>query len=85
MDDLSMTIETPGGTNIAAFTREFPERAVWWEGMEALAPDSSARTAARWSKQYTRAELCEFMCRLGDWALRTEGALCQADGGECFA
>jgi len=71
--------------NIAAFTREFPERAAWWERMEALASNLSARSGAHWSKRYTRAEMRDFMARQGDWALRTEGALCQADGGECFA
>lgn len=34
-------------------------------------------------KIYTRAELRKFMERQGDWALNTEGALCQANDGEC--
>lgn len=71
--------------NIAAFTREFPDRAAWWERMEALASGLTSGSAAHWSKRYSRAEMRDFMARQGDWALGTEGALCQADGGECFA
>jgi len=71
--------------NIAALARDFPERAAWWEGMERLASLLTSGTAAYWSKRYTRKELREFMERQGDWALSTEGALCQANDGECFA
>ena len=39
----------------------------------------------RFSQRYTRAEMRDFMARQGDWALSTEGALCQADDGECMA
>lgn len=111
--------------NVAAFARSFPERAAWWEQMEAFISglwpslprwqrlrriltieptlgrdlrqaygrpirpsviDSIVqrpRSTAQWSKRYTRAELREFMERQGDWALTTEGVLCQADDGEC--
>ena len=77
--------------HVAAFTRDFPERAAWWERMEEKATDlSNAKgmtpgRGAWWSKRYTRRELREFMERQGDWALSTEGALCQADDGECMA
>lgn len=70
--------------NLAALSREFPERHAWWEKMEALASDLTSGSAATWSKRYTRRELREFIERQGDWALSTEGALCQADDGECM-
>lgn len=73
--------------SIGALTREFPERAAWWERMEALASSISRpgkpRSAATFSKRYARAEMRDFMERQGDWALSTEGALCQASEGDC--
>lgn len=71
--------------HVAAFTREFPERAEWWERMEAVASELTSGAGATFSKRYSRAELRDFMERQGDWALSTEGALCQADDGECMA
>jgi 3'-phosphoadenosine 5'-phosphosulfate sulfotransferase (PAPS reductase)/FAD synthetase len=70
--------------NLAALSRDYSTRAGWWEGMESLATELTTGTAAQWSKRYTRAELRDFMERQGDWALSTEGVLCQADHGECF-
>lgn len=70
--------------NVAALAREYPDRAKWWEDMEALASELTSGTAATFSKRYSRAEMRDFMERQGDWALSTDGALCQADGGECF-
>lgn len=69
--------------NVAAFIREYPERAAWWEDMEARVAKTARGKSAQWSKRYSRSELREFMERQGDWALSTEGALCQADDGEC--
>ncbi|MBD9528994.1 phosphoadenosine phosphosulfate reductase family protein [Paracoccus sp. PAR01] len=75
--------------HVAAFTREFPVRAAWWERMEALTAQitrpGKPTTGATFSKRYSRAEIRDFMERQGDWALNTEGALCQADDGECTA
>lgn len=76
--------------NIAAFVREFPERAEWWEAAErrvaALeASKGRPKDNAQFSTRFSRTELREFMDRQGDWALSTEGALCQAIGGECMA
>jgi len=76
--------------HVAAFTRDFPERAAWWERMEFAVGQMSVakgRTQAdgRFSRRYSRAELRDFMARQGDWALSTEGALCQTDDGECMA
>ncbi len=75
--------------NIAALVRDFPDRAAWWERAERLAsiiPRAKGMTLGRgagFSKRYTRAELREFMGRQGDWALSTDGALCQASEGDC--
>lgn len=64
--------------NIAAFTRDFPDRAAWWERQE-------VDTGGTFSKRYSRTEMRRYMERQGDWALSTEGALCQKSDGECFA
>lgn len=69
--------------NLAALARDYPERHAWWEAMEARVAASARGKAAWWSKRYTRRELREFIERQGDWAFETEGALCQADDGEC--
>lgn len=76
--------------HVAAFTRDHPERAEWWERMEALATDlSNAKgmepgRGAWFSKRYTRTELRRYVEKQGDWIFDTEDALCQAGGGECF-
>jgi len=77
--------------SIAAFTRDFPDRAQWWEEMESLATGlSNAKgmkpgRGAFFSKRYSRAAMREYMARQGDWALSTKGALCQVEYGECTA
>ena len=45
---------------------------------------NSPRSAAQWSKRYSRRELRDFMERQGDMALSMPGLLCQADDGECM-
>lgn len=76
--------------HVAAFTREFPERAAWWEAAEARvgALETSKgrpKDNAQFSKRYSRAEMRDFMERQGDMLdkLVKIGALCQADDGEC--
>lgn len=72
--------------SIAAFTRDYPERAAWWEAAEATATElTNSSSAAFFSKRYTRADMRKYMERQGDWALSTDGALCQKDDGECLA
>lgn len=72
--------------SVAAFTRDFPIDAYWWEGMEILISwMTGSASAAFWSKRYTRADLRHFMEKQGDWALSTEGFLCQVNDGECTA
>ena len=69
--------------NIAALAREYPERHAWWEAMEELASGLTDGTADTWSQRYTRREMREKIERQGDWIFDVEGALCQADDGEC--
>lgn len=68
--------------SLAALIRDFPDRAAWWEQMEAKIPPTRGR-ALTFSKRYSRRELREFIERQGDWLFSTEGALCQASDGEC--
>jgi 3'-phosphoadenosine 5'-phosphosulfate sulfotransferase (PAPS reductase)/FAD synthetase len=68
--------------SVAAFTRDYPERAIWWERMEALISPATG-SANTFSKRYARSDMRQYMERQGDWALSTEGSLCQKDHGEC--
>ena len=61
---------------IASFARDYPERAAWWEGKEVASGHS-------FSDRYTRLAMRKYMDRQGDFDLSTDGALCQADDGEC--
>lgn len=61
---------------LASLSRDMPQRHEWWEAHE-------AKRRHQFSDRYSRRELREFMERQGDWALSTEGALCQANDGEC--
>lgn len=74
----------------AVLARDFPERHAWWEAAEARIADveeqkGRPRDNSQFSIRFSKRELREFMERQGDWALETEGALCQADDGECIA
>lgn len=113
--------------NVAAFTRDFPNRATWWEQQEAYIatlwpslspwqrlrriiaadPDLAGkmreaygrpirpsviqmmvdkpRSAAQWSKRYSRASLRDTIERQGDMVFSLEDFFCQADDGECTA
>lgn len=76
--------------SIAAFSRDYQDRASWWEQAERLAALISKAKGmhpgrgAWFSKRYTRVEMRQFMERQGDWALSTDGVLCQANDGECL-
>jgi 3'-phosphoadenosine 5'-phosphosulfate sulfotransferase (PAPS reductase)/FAD synthetase len=63
---------------LSALARDMPLRHAWWEAHE-------ARRNRQFSDRYSRRELREFLEKQGDWVLSTEGALCQADDGECTA
>ena len=73
-----------GEKKIAELIRRYPERAKWWEKMEDLAGDLSAREAATFKKNQRREEMRYFINRQGDWVFDAEDALCQKDEGECF-
>lgn len=60
-----------------AYGRPIPPRV-----LRAVAERS--QSAAQFSKRYSRAEMRRMMERQGDLLLSTEGALCQADDGECL-
>jgi 3'-phosphoadenosine 5'-phosphosulfate sulfotransferase (PAPS reductase)/FAD synthetase len=61
---------------LARLAREHPDRAAWWQSME-------AEVGASFSKRWSRAELHDFVARQGELDL-DDGQLCQASGGECF-
>ena len=76
--------------HVAAFARDFPERAAWWEQAEArigALETSKGRPKAnsQFSKRYSRAEMRDFMDRQGDnfEQMTKVGLLCQANDGEC--
>lgn len=69
--------------NLAALARDYPERHQWWEDMEALAQSLSSGNGGTFRPNYSRKQMREMVERQGDWIFDTEGALCQADGGEC--
>lgn len=76
--------------SIASLTRDYPDRAEWWEAAERRVAESEdaqgrPRDNAQFSKRYSRASLKRFIERQGDWVFNTEGALCQASDGECTA
>lgn len=60
----------------AMLFRAYPDRAKWWERME---DRQGATFRARQPMRQTR----EMVQRQGDWIFDTEGALCQANDGEC--
>ena len=70
---------------LAMLARDYPERHQWWEDMEALASKLTANVnGATFRKDQSRAALGKFVERQGDWIFDDEnGALCQADDGEC--
>lgn len=76
--------------SIASLTRDYPERAAWWERAEARigALETSKgrpKDNAQFSMRQSRQELRSFIERQGDWIFNDEAYLCQTDGGECFA
>ena len=69
---------------LAALCRDHPDRAAWWERMEAMASALTASAGgARFRDQFTRAELRQTVERQGDFLFSTEDGFCQRDLGEC--
>jgi 3'-phosphoadenosine 5'-phosphosulfate sulfotransferase (PAPS reductase)/FAD synthetase len=73
-----------GEAKIAELIRRYPDRAKWWEKMEDLASNLSAREAATWKKNTDRKEMRYFIDRQGDWIFDEPDLLCQKDEGECM-
>jgi 3'-phosphoadenosine 5'-phosphosulfate sulfotransferase (PAPS reductase)/FAD synthetase len=71
--------------HLSMIARDYPERHQWWEDMEMMTSDWTLGNGARFSKRYSRREIRFFVEAQGDWIFETEDALCQANGGECFA
>lgn len=70
---------------LAGIIREDRAAADWWLRMEAVAGELSGNPAgAKFSKRFSYAELRRMVELQGDWIFDAEGALCQADDGECF-
>lgn len=72
----------------ASLTREFPERAAWWEQAEdRIAKLDSMhgrpKDNAQFSTRYSRGELRRFIDTQGDWIFNDEATLCQKDDGDC--
>lgn len=87
--------KTPHGNCVGCFLKserflarlvlDDPDEHEWWERMEAVAGDlTSNPSGAQWSSRVSRRQLRDFMERQGEMALSTDGALCQAEDGECF-
>jgi hypothetical protein len=69
---------------LAGLARDHPNRHKWWQDQEALATRlTKSPGGARFREAFTRAELGSFVDRQGDWIFDENGALCQADHGEC--
>lgn len=60
----------------AALIREHPDRAEWWAAHERA-------MGATFRDKMNLTQLADFINRQGDWIFNTEGALCQANDGEC--
>jgi 3'-phosphoadenosine 5'-phosphosulfate sulfotransferase (PAPS reductase)/FAD synthetase len=68
----------------AALAREYPERHAWWEQMELWVSQFTLGDGAKFRKEFSKRELRSFVEAQGDWIFDdTNGALCQADQGEC--
>lgn len=69
----------------AALARDYPERFAWWSKMESMcAREGWGGRNQTFLDGQSYSDLAQFMERQGDWLFDTEGALCQADDGECF-
>lgn len=72
--------------NLAALAHEHPERFEWWAQLE----EDIAERFPNNGNPIFRADrgsyrsIANFVDRQGDWIFDEEGALCQADDGECF-
>jgi hypothetical protein len=63
--------------------RDYPERHQWWQNMEDRASEWTLGKGAQFNDTMQRRELRWMVDNQGDWIFDQEGALCQADHGEC--
>jgi 3'-phosphoadenosine 5'-phosphosulfate sulfotransferase (PAPS reductase)/FAD synthetase len=71
--------------SLAALARDYPERFAWWAKMEALTVENGwGGKNPVFNRNRPYAQLGSFIERQGKFAFSAEGALCQADDGECF-
>ncbi len=68
---------------LAAFMVDHPVRAQWWIDQEAIKRGARGK-GGQWSKRFTYRDLQRLMESHGDGLLGIDGALCQADDGECI-
>ena len=68
---------------LTRLARENPKAFAWWEDMEEKVAQITGKESATFSKRCSRFDLRDHLERQGDWILEMEGALCQADDGEC--
>jgi 3'-phosphoadenosine 5'-phosphosulfate sulfotransferase (PAPS reductase)/FAD synthetase len=72
--------------NLAALARDYPDRAQWWADQEAALSAQIGKSGGAWFNQHRpMADVIAMVTRQGDWIFDAEGALCQADDGECVA
>ena len=70
--------------NLAALAREHPDRAAWWAAQELSMAVQIGKGGGAWfSQRRPMADVMRMVAMQGDWIFDTEGALCQADDGEC--
>lgn len=69
---------------LAAFARDYPDRARWWEDQEAAAQKTAKGDAARFAIKWSRADLRRSVERQMTLNLSDEDLYCQVDGGECL-
>lgn len=70
----------------AALARDYPDRFKWWSDMEAMCVKNGwggKNQTFLLGQPYSG--VAKFVAAQGDWIFETEGALCQADDGECVA
>jgi 3'-phosphoadenosine 5'-phosphosulfate sulfotransferase (PAPS reductase)/FAD synthetase len=70
--------------SIASLAREHPERMEWWIRMEKMVKQNGwGGKNPCFSPDRSYIAISDYVKAQGDWVFDTEGALCQADDGEC--
>lgn len=70
--------------NLAALARDHPDRARWWADIESLGGRiAGQRDVAYFNQRRPVQSVIDMVESQGDWIFDEDGALCQADDGEC--